>query len=352
MTTTKSQTVQLSHDALSSRRLRTPSQDRILNHFPHLPPYSDPLTGVVSHLPASWIPYAQLMRLERPAGLYAFYFPYLIGLLYAACISPTLIEPFALVKLAAILLPFNILLRGAACTWNDNVDQEFDRQVERCRHRPIARGAVSTTQGHIFTVVQLAALYPLLSLFPGQCTPHMFVAVVLFFVYALMKRVTYYPQVVLGIPFAWAIFFCVAALGMDPFDGGQVAKPTMALFAANVLWTITYDTIYAHQDIADDAKAGVKSMALRYKNSTKILASVLSVCQVALLYQVGMSAGFGTAYFVGTVGGVALAMAYYIYDVDLKKPESCGAWFHDQFWLVGAGFMAGLSGEYVKRLSG
>lgn len=318
-------------------------------HFPHLPPYQDPTTGLISHLPSSWIPYAQLMRLDQPAGLYAFYFPYLIGLVYASCISPVPVDMVEILRLATILLPFNIVLRGAACTWNDNVDQEFDRRVERCRHRPIARGAVSTTQAHVFTATQLGLVYLLLPCFPGHCAPHMLVTVVLFFVYALMKRVTFYPQVVLGFPFAWAIFFCVSALGMDPFHG-QMLRPTLALFGANILWTITYDTIYAHQDVQDDAKAGVKSMALRYENSTKTLVTILSAAQVGLLALVGVWAAFGRVYFVGTVGGVALTMAYYIYDVDLKRRESCGSWFHDQFWLVGTGFLAGLTGESFGRL--
>ncbi|KAI1496435.1 putative 4-hydroxybenzoate polyprenyl transferase [Biscogniauxia marginata] len=324
-------------------------QDKDVSFFPHLPPYSDPKTGLLSHLPSPWIPYAQLMRVDRPGGLYAFYFPYVIGTAYAACISPVTPEPRTLLRLAVILLPFNVLLRGASCSWNDNVDQDFDRRVERCRHRPVARGAVSTAQAHVFTLAQLALGYPILvAFFPARCTPHVLVAVVLFFVYALMKRVTYYPQVVLGFPFAWAVFFSVAALGMDPF--GEHVPSTLALFAANVLWTITYDTIYAHQDVAYDKAAGVKSMALRFKNSTKLLASILSVGQVALLWLCGLWADFGMVYFIGTVGGVAAAMAYYIYDVDLERPESCGAWFHDQFWLVGAGFMAGLTGEYVMKL--
>ncbi|KAL6852769.1 hypothetical protein ACO1O0_007317 [Amphichorda felina] len=327
-----------------------PIEDKDINFFPRLPPYSDPKTGILSKLPKSWIPYAQLMRIDRPGGLYAFYFPYLIGLMYAACISPEAPEPLELLRLAAILLPFNVLLRGAACTWNDNLDQRFDRRVERCRHRPIARGAVSTTQGHVFTLGQLAVGYAVLEhSFPGPCRPHMGVAVVLFFVYALMKRVTFYPQVVLGFPFAWALLFCVAALGMDPLAAGRAA-PTLALFGANVLWTVTYDTIYAHQDVADDEKAGVKGMALRFRDSTKTLATILSAFQVGLLWLCGVSAGFGPVYQAGTVGGVAAAMGYYIWDVDLKSPESCGNWFRDQFWVVGAGFMAGLTGEYAQRL--
>ncbi|KAI8631841.1 UbiA-domain-containing protein [Xylariaceae sp. FL1651] len=344
-----------------------------LNYFPHLPPYSDPTTGFISRLPRSWIPYAQLMRIERPGGLYAFYFPYLIGLMYSACIAPSPPEPQTLLYLALVLLPFNVVLRGASCTWNDTVDQEFDRRVTRCRHRPVARGAVSTTAANCFTALQLAVLYPAtVMLFPPACAPHMLVAVLLFCVYALMKRVTYYPQVVLGIPFAWAVFFCATIMGMEPFPLsvssflGQVTelqqgrgvniapknKATLALFGANVLWTIIYDTIYAFQDVTDDAKAGVKSMALRFRHSAKILASVLAVAQVSLLALCGIWAEFGVLYFVGTVGSVAVTMAYYICDVDLESSESCGTWFHDQFWIVGAAFMTGLISEYATRLTG
>ncbi|KAI0404423.1 UbiA-domain-containing protein [Xylaria palmicola] len=338
-----------------------------IDYFPHLPAYSDPTTGILSKLPHSWVPYAQLMRIDRPGGLYAFYFPYLIGLTYSACIASPSPEPRWVLSVAAVLLPFNVVLRGAACAWNDTVDQDFDRRVARCRHRPVARGAVSTAQAHLFTALQVALLGPAtVALFPAACLPHFAIMVLLFGVYALMKRVTYYPQVVLGVPFAWAVFFCVAALGMEPLPfalplvragGGEFApaeatigRATLALFAANILWTITYDTIYAHQDVADDAKAGVKGMALKFRHSTKLLASVLSAGQVGLLVLCGLWAGFGALYYLGTVGGVSLALAYYIYDVDLDSPESCGAWFHDQFWIVGAPFISGFVGEYlVKR---
>lgn len=323
-------------------------QRKHVDYFPHLPPYSSPKSGILSKLPSSWVPYGELMRVDRPGGLYAFYFPYIIGTFYAASIAPSPPMPRTVFSLIGLLLPFNILLRGAACAWNDNVDQVFDRQVERCRHRPVARGAISTTQANVFTICLLVACYPVLITLPSSCMSHTAIAVMLFFIYALMKRITYYPQVVLGLPFAWAIFFCIAALGMDPF--GDYLAPTLALFTANCLWTIVYDTIYAHQDIADDEKAGVKGMALRFKSSTKLLSSLLTVAQVITLILCGHWAGFGPVYQVGTVGGVSVAMAYYIYSVDLKSPESCGAWFRDQFWTVGAGFVAGLGGEYCARL--
>lgn len=107
----------------------------------------------------------------------------------------------------------------------------------------------------------------------------------------------------------------------------------MALSGSVILWTITYDTIYAHQDIADDEKAGVKGMAVRFRNSTKALSSVLAIMQVGLLVVCWMWAGLGVRYFVGSVGGVVMAMGFFIWDVDLKRPEHCGMWFH-QGWKI------------------
>lgn len=332
----------------SPRSAASANQNGAISFFPDLPPYFDPTVGLLSKVPTSWVPYGQLMRLDRIGGFYAFYFPYLIGLVYAACVHPDIPSLTFLLKVAMKLLVLNIFLRGAACTWNDTVDQEFDRQVARCRHRPVARGAVSTTQANLFTILQLAVCYSIVMTLPAICLPHFTITVILLFVYALMKRVTYYPQVVLGFPFAWAYFTCVGALDMDPF--GDNIKATLAIFTATILWTITYDTIYAHQDVDDDEKAGVKGMALRFKNSTKFLASILTLGQVVSLAVCGVFAEFGVEYYVGTVGGVALTMAYFIYDVDLKSPASCGAWFRDQFWYVGAGFMLGLCGQYTTKL--
>ncbi|KAK3995733.1 UbiA prenyltransferase family-domain-containing protein [Cladorrhinum sp. PSN332] len=329
------------------------------NYFPHLPPYTNPTTGFVSHLPLSWIPYAQLMRLDRPAGLYAFYFPYLIGLAYAACItsnspsssspSETVPSPLTLLTLSAILLPFNILFRGATCTWNDTLDKRFDQQVARCRHRPVARGAVSVPKAHVWTLVQTLACAPIIYFcFPKETIPHALIGLALFLVYAFMKRVTYYPQAVLGVAFAWAIFFSVAAI---PGAQEKVYAPaTVALAGSIVLWAFIYDTIYAHQDIADDVKAGVKSSALALQNWTKAICAVLTGIQGALLVLVGVWSQFGWGYYLGTVGGVLGTTAWYVARVDLNSPESCGRAFRTQFWTVGAGYVAGFVIEYGGKV--
>ncbi|KAI1170504.1 UbiA prenyltransferase family, partial [Nemania sp. FL0916] len=246
--------------------------------------------------------------------------------------------------------------------YNDAADARFDRLVARSRHRPVARGAVSPNRAYLFALFQLTlVLYPFTQLcFPPECLPHMVIMVLLFGLYALTKRVSDFPQVVLGVAFAWAVLFCGAAMDIEIFThegkgkemGNGNGKATLALFTANVLWTIIYDTVYAHQDIADDAAVGVKSMSLRFRRSTKLLSSILGALQVLLLALCGFWAGFGALYFLGTVCGVGLALAYFIYDVELNSPASCGKWFRDQFGIVGGMFVLGLLGEYVMKLKG
>ena len=172
------------------------------------------------------------MRLGKPAGLYAFYVPYIIGISYAACIADEAPPLEHMVFLSGLFLVGSVILRGAACAWNDNMDQDFDRKVTRCRHRPIARGAVSTTQGHIFTAALTSTALPLFALLPSQCLYHTVPIPLLFALYPFAKRVTYYPQVVLGFPFAWAIFMSCAALNVDPFAAPQSLVPTASLFSA------------------------------------------------------------------------------------------------------------------------
>ena len=315
----------------------------------NFPAYIPQPTGFLSLLPSSWVPYAELMRLDRPAGFYAFYIPYLVGLGYGACLTTPVPSPKHILSLCGLFLMYCIILRGAACSWNDNVDQGFDRQVARTRLRPIARGAVSTAQGHIFTVALLLAEIPVFMVLPVACAYHAISIHILFGAYALMKRITYYPQFVLGFPFAWAILMSSAALDINPISNHRII-PTISLFFANVLWTMIYDTVYAHQDIRDDIRAGVKSMAIRFAGSTKQLAVTLATIQVALLFVAGRQARLSPIYFIGTCGGTAFALGTMIAKVDLKKPSSCAWFFHHGFWYVGGSMVVGFATEYTARL--
>ena len=247
------------------------------------------------------------MRLDRPAGFYAFYIPYLIGFGYGACFADPIPPPTRLLTLSGIFFIGCIILRGAACAWNDNVDQEFDRKVIRCRKRPIARGAINSAQGHIFTAALAVTGATLFLLLPIACNYHAVPITVLFGAYALMKRITNYPQVVPGFPFAWGILMSCAALDIDALSG-ELRMPTMSLFGTNVLWTMICDTVYARQDLTDDIEAGVKSMAVCFADSTRLLVSMLAVLQVGLLVVVGWQARLSVVDFIGTCGGSAVAL--------------------------------------------
>lgn len=118
------------------------------------PLYTPPTKGILSKLPPSWIPFAELSRIEKPGGLYGFYMAYLIGLGYGACLVAPTVAPTSLVSTAAVLLVYNVFLRGAACTVNDILDRDFDRRVARCRNRPVARRAVIPAQGYWWYAAQ------------------------------------------------------------------------------------------------------------------------------------------------------------------------------------------------------
>lgn len=322
--------------------------------------YVAPTGGIFHVIPSKLVPYAELMRLDRPHGFYAFYWHYGIGLGLAACLSNTPPSPEMLIQLAVYLVFWVVILRGAVCAINDNFDQEFDRQVARTRFRPIARRAVSTAQANIFTVI-LIILGAFLTLpFPTSSWQYATCTYVILSVYPLGKRVTDFPQVVLGFGFAVPIFMCCAILGIDLFDttawaGGQYkldvkSQAAIATYFASVLWTVIFDTVYAHQDLQYDIKAGVKSLAVRLGDNTKTVLGFMAYCQISLQIYVGVICGFGPAYFIFNVLGSGMVLATMLISVDLKVPAECAWWFGPGSKLVGANLVGGFIGEYlIKR---
>ena len=146
---TQSRKVNRSKDTdVSKSHLRANSE---VSRFLNLPPCHPPDAGFISYLPLSVVPYAELMRLHKPAGYYAFYFPHLFGTLYASAILSPMLELSLLLRRNLLFMIGSLLLWGAACSWNDTLDADYDRQVARCRHRPVARGAVSPLAANLFT---------------------------------------------------------------------------------------------------------------------------------------------------------------------------------------------------------
>ena len=154
----------------------------------------------------------------------------------------------------------------------------------------------------------------------------------------------------------WGLDVGSTALGVNPLaiwlgqSGSIDLEASLGCFYfANVAWTIIYDTIYAYQDVADDAKAGIKSMAVRHLATTKTLLSGRTIVQISLLLSTGLLASLGLQYFIGTFGA-GTSIAAMIWKVDLTKPSECMWWFKNGAWFVGGSIVLGLLGQYMVTL--
>lgn len=315
-----------------------------------LPPaYTPPVSGLMSKLPASWVPYAELMRIDKPTGTYYLFFPCLFSTLMAApMLSPA--APLASV-LSYSLLFFSgaLIMRGAGCTINDLWDRNLDPHVQRTRLRPVARGAVKPFHGLVFTGCQLLAGLAILVQFPLPCIVYGTLSLPLVAAYPLAKRVTYYPQFVLGLTFSWGAIMGFPALGIDLLTDTTALTAAACLYASNVAWTVLYDMIYAHMDIKDDAKAGIKSIALKHDVDTKKVLTGLAMAQVSLLAAAGLASGAGPAFFLGSCGGALFTLGVMIKRVNLKSVQDCWWWFVNGCWITGGTIGTGLAADYLIR---
>ncbi|TAQ90864.1 hypothetical protein B7494_g823 [Chlorociboria aeruginascens] len=312
-------------------------------------PYTPPTTGLLSKLPPSWVPYAELIRLDKPTGTYYLFFPCLFSTLLAAPLAIPTASPLSVIGTSFLFFSGALVMRGAGCTINDLWDRNLDPHVSRTRLRPIARGAVTPFNALVFTGAQLFTGLGILLQFPYQCLFYGIPSLLFVATYPLAKRVTHYPQFVLGLTFSWGAIMGFPALGVDLLSNHAAMTAAGFLYASNVAWTVLYDMIYAHMDIKDDAKAGIKSIALRHDEQTKKILSGLAVAQIGLLTAAGMAAGAGPVFFVGSCGGAAVTLAVMIRRVNLKSVKDCWWWFVNGCLLTGGAISAGLGGEYLVQ---
>lgn len=205
------------------------------------------------YAPIKTRPYLRLSRLDRPVGAWLLFLPCVFGALLAAVFSDA-----SLFELSHVLIVCAVgswLMRGAGCTWNDIVDRKIDAQVERTKSRPIPSGQVSVRQAFIWMCAQMVvAAIGLLTFDP----PVIFLtlgALVIVAAYPFAKRFTNWPQLVLGLCFNWGALTAWMQLT------GELSVAAMTLYIAMIFWTLYYDTVYAYQDVEDDALIGVKSSA-------------------------------------------------------------------------------------------
>lgn len=280
-------------------------------------------TWVDSAAPPWSRPYLRLARADRPIGTWL--------LLWPCWWSAAMATPAGHAPAAATLALFAagaLVMRGAGCTVNDLWDRDVDRRVARTTRRPLASGELSARQGLAFLAAQLSAGLAVLLCFNGTTVALACLSLPLVAVYPLMKRVTNWPQAVLGLTFNWG-----ALVGWTAVAGHACWPAMLPLYGAGVCWTVFYDTIYAHQDKDDDLALGLGSTALRFGDRTKAWLAGFGAGTVSLLYAAGAAAGLSVAdagaafgyspFFWVSVAGGGAHLAWQAATVRLNDGPDC-----------------------------
>ena len=272
-------------------------------------------------------PYARLARLDRPIGTWLLLFPGWWGIALAGPHWPDL-------WLMVLFAIGAVAMRGAGCTLNDIADRDYDGKVARTRLRPLPSGRVTVSQAIVFMAAQLAIGAAILFSLKPLCWWLGLGVLVLIGTYPFMKRITYWPQLFLGLNFNWGALLGWAAVT------GSLAWPPVLLYLGGIFWTLGYDTIYAHQDKEDDARIGVKSSALALGERTRPFLFLFYTAAIALWAAAGISAALGLLFWVG-LAGAALQLAWQAALVNTEDPTDCLAKFRSNR-ITGGLLLAGI----------
>jgi 4-hydroxybenzoate polyprenyltransferase len=267
-------------------------------------------TGWVARFPRTWLPYLLLARMDRPIGTWLLFLPGLWGILLAHVSLP---ETIRLITLFAI---GSLVMRAAGCVVNDLWDRDIDRKVARTAGRPLASGALRPRHALVFLMVLLlAGLAVLLQL--NRLSQVLGVASLLLVgLYPLAKRVTWWPQLMMGFTFGFG-----APLGYAAAAGRLDAAWGM-LYAAAILWDLGFDTIYAHQDREDDALVGVHSTARLFGERTRPFLAACYAASIAAMALSGWLAGLGAWFYLALVLPAYL-LARQVVALDIDDPAGC-----------------------------
>lgn len=285
-------------------------------------------------------PWLRLSRADRPIGTWLLLLPCWWGLALAAAADAP--RPGDLwIALGCTLGAF--LMRGAGCTWNDITDRHFDAAVARTRSRPIPSGQVTVGGAVVWMGIQAALSGAILLSFNGTAVALGVGSLALVAIYPFAKRFTWWPQAFLGLAFNWG-----ALLGWAAHSGSLTVAP-LALYAAGIVWTLFYDTIYAHQDKDDDALIGVKSTARLFAHNTGrwlggFLIAAVALMTVAVLAALLPDAGpVQLVLALAAPWGFGWHMLWQLRQLDIDNPDTCLRLFQASrdTGLIAALFLAG-----------
>jgi 4-hydroxybenzoate polyprenyltransferase len=278
-------------------------------------------SGRVADATGNWVdglappfsrPYLRLARLDRPIGSWLLLLPCWWSVGLAGMREGHFPNAWHIV----LFFIGAFAMRGAGCTWNDLVDRDLDGLVERTRSRPIPSKQVTVAQATMFMLAQALVGFLVLIQFNRFTVLTGLASLLVVVIYPFMKRITYWPQIFLGLAFSWG-----ALMGW-PAEFARLDWPVLVLYAGSICWVIGYDTIYAHQDRKDDLLIGIKSTALLFGERTLSMLAVFYTCAVVLIAAAGFMAGGGVFFALGLIS-FAGHLAWQVARLDIHDPAHC-----------------------------
>jgi len=252
--------------------------------------------------------FIELTRLKKPIGFMLLFWPCIWGLTIVYNFNSNLFNYFFF---ASLFLAGSILMRSAGCIVNDIVDRNFDKKVERTKNRPIASGKVSVKLGLIYTCVLCFLAFLVLINFNYYTVGMALISMPLAFSYPLMKRITYWPQLFLGITFNYGLVLAWISIA------NEISIIPIIFYLGAIFWTLGYDTIYGFQDIKDDEIIGVKSTSIKFKSDPKRFLFISYSLFIASLILIGVLMNFKNIYFL-----FMLLPIYHLFVFQIKKLDT------------------------------
>jgi len=257
--------------------------------------------------------FIELTRLNKPIGIMLLFWPCSWGLAYAYNYTKNLSQ-----FLFYLLLFFfgSVLMRSAGCIINDIVDKDYDKKVKRTKQRPVAANLVSVTQALIYSALLCLVAFFILIQFNKLTIILGLSSMLLAFSYPFMKRITYWPQLFLGITFNWGLIMAWAA------STNYISQEIIIFYLSAIFWTLGYDTIYGAQDIKDDEIIGIKSTSIKFKKNIKQFVSInYLLSSLLIIYLIKNELGFNFLTFFMVI--FILSLVYQIQIFDKTSPQSC-----------------------------
>ncbi len=257
--------------------------------------------------------FIELTRLNKPIGFMLLFWPCSWGLAYAYKANQNF-DQFVFYLILFFL--GSVLMRSAGCIFNDIVDRDFDKKVKRTKKRPIASGKISLQRSLLYVLILCLFAFIVLIQFNTLTILLGLSSMFLAFSYPFMKRITYWPQLFLGITFNWGIVMAWASIS------GDISQEVIIFYVSAIFWTLGYDTIYGAQDMSDDEIIGLKSTSIKFKKNIKMFVSVCYLLNSLILIMLFFKF-FGSKLLIFFLGLYFISLIYQIKMFDKRKPQSC-----------------------------